>query len=181
MPKYFDFCKQYFDSKKYYKPNGNVDGDKYKQFLKNDTIYHKLEDIKMQDFGDFLKLALSVDRHVYKCLIDDKNYPDYKVAILKDTFVGGINVRLAFPKVPIASVFERMCGTIIDDSKDGVILEMVEANDDVETFIRGRLVATYNEVMQARWVDYDEGRGKIKDWSYYLTLPEDYFEERKEQ
>jgi len=177
MLKYHDFCKQYLDSQNFYKPNGNVDSDKYKQFLKNETIYHKLENISVQDFGDFLKLALSVDRHVYKCIINDELYPDYKIAILKDSLAGGgIHLRLAFPDEPLLTLIERLKYTVIDDGGDGVILEMVEDPEDIEPFIIGRCVETYHEVMQARWMDYDEGRGKIKDWHYYLHLPEDYFE-----
>ncbi len=178
MLKYIDFCIEYVESRNYFDRKGIVDKDKYRAFLKNEKIYHKLEDINIESFGDFLKLAISVDRKVYKCIKKDVYYPNYNIAILKDSLAGGgIQLRLAFRNTPIASLFNRLLYTTIDNFGEESYIDLVEDQEDLEEFVVGRLVATYNEVMQARWMDYEEGRGELKDWSYYLTLPDDYFEE----
>lgn len=175
MTTYSDFLDEYRDASEKVSNQREFDGKSYRKFLSLNKKFHKIEDINIQCYKEFLRKALNLDGHMHAVIVDDPTDPDYKIAILKNWQKAGegkIDLTLAFPSDPLMPLYERIVRTVLNSQP---IIDGYKNYDEMEAFINNRFVSCYEDVVQSKFVDYDDecGGGNSKGWLYYLASPND--------
>ena len=86
---------------------------------------------------------------------------------------GGIKVDIHFENDNSSPLYERIHNCAIGRSK----VKGVKAKD-IEYFVVGLLLQCYEDVMEKRYIDYDDGNGKLYPWASYLAVN---FDQNNEQ
>ncbi len=81
---------------------------------------------------------------------------------------------MAFPNDPIQSLYERISSTTFNSLP---IIDGFKKFNDMDAYVHYRLIACYEEVVQSRFIDYNDNGGNLKDWHYYLASPNDQDDE----
>lgn len=175
MTNYYEFLDEYRETSKKVLHQKEFDSKLFSKFMKEDKFFHSMEDINIEGYRLFLKLAFSFNGPIHVAIVDDKNYPEYKIAILKNWRKDGdgrIDLTFAFPSDPIMPLYERIARTSLNSEP---IIDGYTDFEEIESFIDQRLVATYEDVMRYRFIDgytSDCGEGNLKVWPFYLVVPE---------
>ncbi len=83
MTTYSEFLDEYRDASYQIANRKEFNGREYRKFLSMDKKFHKIEDINIANYKEFLRKALNTDGHMHAAIIDDPKFPNYKIAILK--------------------------------------------------------------------------------------------------
>lgn len=178
---YYEFVREFRTIEHDLNTSSTFDSKLYSRFRKYDDMIQQLEKINDKGYLKFLQCALSFNGKVFGAVKDDPVDDNYLEATLKNwRSEGKVDVKLYYPKEMSDFLYMRMYHTLLGS---GTLGEHVfteprdkdaddEAFEGAEVFLKGRLTTCYHDVMRCRWIDFDEGKGVLRPWDYYLTVPD---------